>query len=703
MPDRTPTYVQLGAGVALLSLLQTLPLTAQNRERTHAADHVHGGERARAAERGISFLVVGDWGYRGQNAQRAVARRMGIVAHEIDSRFVITTGDNFYYDGVHSVDDPHWQESFERVYTARSLQRPWYVTLGNHDYDGDVRAQIDYSKRSARWKLPDHYYSVVQSIDDTTSVRFLFLDTQLLDSTTAATAGLDRNRQLVWLDSTLAASTSQWHIAVGHHPMYTGSRAGNSALLIGEVRPILERHQVQVYIAGHDHDLQHLRPPGSIDYFVSGAAGKPRASGTTEHTLFAAGNVPGIMAVTLTPRRMQARFLDSTGKELYRTAFERSDLRRTAEADGRFPPSGRPDRVLASWKGDPTTSLAVTWRTAVGVRHGVAQIAPATASPRFVAGARTTSAVSEILESDDGPAQHHSVAFTDLQPSTLYAYRVGDGEIWSEWYQIRTANTAAEPFSFIYLGDAQNSILSLWSRALRGAFTEAPKARFILHAGDLVNHGARDREWGEWFAAGGWIQATIPSIPAAGNHEYERGADNVRRLTQHWRAQFALPEHGPTGLEESVYYTDYQRVRIITLNSNERLAEQAKWLEAGPCAKPESLDGGHLSSSSVLHRPSPGQSRASAALEAALRSVHRGSRVTGTRPHIRTRPEHGSGSDRERSRARHRLRRISQRPKDVYAWGQHGMDGSASRGHTALSDRSRRNGYAPLRSKNRRG
>jgi len=575
----TLTHVRLAAGVALLNLLPTIPLAAQAAQ-AHADDHVHAPAHAHAAERSLSFLVVGDWGFRGENAQRAIARRMGIVAQETDSRFVISTGDNFYYDGVQSVDDTHWQESFERIYTAKSLQRPWYVTLGNHDYNGNVRAQIDYTKRSERWKLPDRYYTVVQPIDDTTSVRFLFLDTQLLDSATAAIAGVERKRQLVWLDSTLSASTSQWDIVVGHHPMYTGSRAGNSPRLIGDLRPILEKHGVQVYIAGHDHDMQHLRPPGTTDYFVSGAAAKPRESGTTAHTLFAIGNVPGIMAVALTPRQMQVRFVDSTGKALYRTSFERKDLRRGAAVDGRFPPSARPDRVMATWKGDPTTSLAVTWRTAIGARNGVAQIAPATASPRFVADAKTISATSEILEADDGPAQHHSAAFTDLKPSTLYAYRVGDGEIWSEWYQLRTASTAPEPFSFIYLGDAQNDLLSLWSRALRGAFTEAPKARFILHAGDLVNRGTRDREWGEWFAAGGWIQAMMPSIPVPGNHEYEPGTDSVRRLTKHWRAQFTLPENGPPGLEESVYYTDYQGVRIVALNSNERLAEQAKWLDA---------------------------------------------------------------------------------------------------------------------------
>jgi hypothetical protein len=59
------------------------------------------------------------------------------------------------------------------------------------------------------------------------------------------------------------------------------------------------------------------------------------------------------------------------------------------------------------------------------------------------------------------------------------------GERWSEWFHFRTASTRAEPFSFIYFGDAQNDILSLWSRVLREGYATAPRARFMIHAGDM--------------------------------------------------------------------------------------------------------------------------------------------------------------------------------------------------------------------------
>lgn len=243
-------------------------------------------------------------------------------------------------------------------------------------------------------------------------------------------------------------------------------------------------------------------------------------------------------------------------------------------------PTALPDRIILTWDRDPARSQAVSWRTDATVGKAVAQIALASAYPRFSETAKTVAAQTTPVTTDLGGARFHSVTFADLTPSTLYAYRVGDGANWSEWIQFRTASNKPEPFSFIYFGDAQNDIKSLWSRAIRAAYSDAPKARFILHAGDLINNANADAQWGEWHQAGGWVNSMVPSIPTPGNHEYaKRTEDGPREISGHWRPQYALPENGPKGLEESCYYLDYQGVRIISLNSNERQEEQAAWLD----------------------------------------------------------------------------------------------------------------------------
>lgn len=237
-------------------------------------------------------------------------------------------------------------------------------------------------------------------------------------------------------------------------------------------------------------------------------------------------------------------------------------------------PTALPDRIILTFRDDPAHSQAVTWRTDGSVREAIAQITPADAAPTLAEKARTVPAVTTRLTTDINIAHMHSAEFTGLAPNTLYAYRVGDGVNWSAWNHFRTASDRPEPFTFIYFGDAQNDVKSLWSRVIRSAYGDAPKARFMIHAGDLINRANRDAEWGEWFGAGGWMNAMLPTIATPGNHEYEK-----RRLSRHWRPQFALPENGPPGLEETVYYLDYQGVRIISLNSEERQQDQVAWLD----------------------------------------------------------------------------------------------------------------------------
>ncbi len=261
-----------------------------------------------------------------------------------------------------------------------------------------------------------------------------------------------------------------------------------------------------------------------------------------------------------------------------------------ADADAHRP-SALPDRIIRTFAGDPATTIAVTWRTDAAVEKAIAQIAPADAAPKFTARANTIDAKSTSLTTKLGDARFHSVVFDDLAPSTMYAYRVGDGVNWSEWVHASTASDKAEPFSFIYFGDAQNDIKSMWSRVIRGAFSDAPKAGFIVHAGDLVNHANNDAEWGEWFGAGGWVNAMVPSVPTPGNHEYQRpeapagavAAADVPPakavLSDHWKPQFTLPENGPDAVKESAYYVDYQGTRIVSLNSNEEQEAQIPWLE----------------------------------------------------------------------------------------------------------------------------
>jgi 3',5'-cyclic AMP phosphodiesterase CpdA len=101
----------------------------------------------------------------------------------------------------------------------------------------------------------------------------------------------------------------------------------------------------------------------------------------------------------------------------------------------------------------------------------------------------------------------------------------------------------------------------------------------------LINSTHSDSEWGEWNYAGSFINAMIPSMATPGNHEYNREEDGSLVLDYHWRKQFTLPENGPKEFVETVYYTDYSDLRMISLNSQEIVLDeksmeiQKAWLE----------------------------------------------------------------------------------------------------------------------------
>ena len=253
-------------------------------------------------------------------------------------------------------------------------------------------------------------------------------------------------------------------------------------------------------------------------------------------------------------------------------------------------PSKDPDRIILTFNGNPSTKRAVTWRTDSSVKKAEAQIAVAGLNSDFVKDASTYTANTEefdlgLYKSNKSLiVNYHSVVFENLKPNTLYAYRVGFAENWSEWIQFKTANDTYSPTQFVYFGDAQNDILNHWSRVIRMAYKTAPDASFVIHAGDLVDSAHKDNEWAQWFKAGGFIHSQWTAIPVVGNHEFQRfdGYEGTlpRRLSIQWRPQFTLPveENLDEKLHETVYSVEYQDILVLVLNSTGHLEEQTEYI-----------------------------------------------------------------------------------------------------------------------------
>ncbi len=282
---------------------------------------------APGAPSGLTFLAVGDWGRGGAFGQAEVAKAMADFADRTPVGFVVSTGDNFYDNGVSSVDDPEWKRSFEDIYARPSLKVPWYVVLGNHDYRGNVDAEVAYTKASARWRMPARYFTATESAGPDSRIQLFCLDTSpFIDDyrrpgSSTKVSEQDTGAQLVWLERELAASTAPWKIAVGHHPIRSVGPHGDSAELVRQVKPLLEKYRVQAYLNGHDHSLQ-VRREGAVVYFTSGGGASTTTVTPYTRAEFAEA-VSGFMAFTVGPDRMRVDVRDAANRTIHTTIVRR--------------------------------------------------------------------------------------------------------------------------------------------------------------------------------------------------------------------------------------------------------------------------------------------------------------------------------------------------------------------------------------------
>ena len=120
--------------------------------------------------------------------------------------------------------------------------------------------------------------------------------------------------QRSWLDNSISDEKSEctWKVVNGHHPgSIHGSLVGSGK--IGKVlEPILERHDVDIYICGHHHNNQHFTNlPYKLNVFVVGQVSLDHpVSGDTKKGQFIWGtnDEPAILALTFKSTEVQFSF-----------------------------------------------------------------------------------------------------------------------------------------------------------------------------------------------------------------------------------------------------------------------------------------------------------------------------------------------------------------------------------------------------------
>jgi predicted phosphodiesterase len=260
----------------------------------------------KAEDQPIRVLAFGDFG-NGSKEQKAVASAMLKFHRQTPFDFAVTLGDNFYNYGMESLTDPRWKTWWDELYDPLGIQ--FYATLGNHDWGfaDSPAAEILYTKQSPSWRMPAPYYTFTAG-----PAQFFALDTNEISEA-----------QLLWLKDGLANSRARWKLVYGHHPIYSVGAHQDNPGLIKRLLPVL-KGKVDIYLAGHDHDLQHLKAEDGVHFFVAGGGGAGVRPVKPEPRSLFAKDAHGFCVLEADGKQLKIRFIDASLNQLYEATLTKS-------------------------------------------------------------------------------------------------------------------------------------------------------------------------------------------------------------------------------------------------------------------------------------------------------------------------------------------------------------------------------------------
>lgn len=296
-----------------LYLLLAGPAAAQSADICQALSFPKPGQipAIKASGESVRVLAFGDFG--GGPGQKDVATAMTKAHQAQPFDFGITLGDNFYPNGLNSPTSERWATDWENHYKGLGIR--FYASLGNHDhYDpASPIAEALYSQVSKSWCSPGAYYTYTAG-----PVQFFVLDTDSMVRGLKASNYAPFNQQKKWLEEQLKASKAVWKVVYGHHPIYSTGQHQSECTLVGKLLPLL-KDRVDVYIAGHEHDMQYLKPEGGVHFFVSGAGGaETRKLGPDPEgrRIWGVGKTYGFTVLEAEAKALTVSFVDKANKLL---------------------------------------------------------------------------------------------------------------------------------------------------------------------------------------------------------------------------------------------------------------------------------------------------------------------------------------------------------------------------------------------------
>jgi hypothetical protein len=256
----------------------------------------------KGSERPVRFIAFGDSGT-GAVDQFDVMHQMQTVPFDL----MLHTGDIAYDNGeLHQFERYHFD-----VYAPLLGKFSFFPIAGNHDMrtdQGSPFRQVFALPENGGEGGRERWYSF-----DWGNVHFVALDTEAIGA-----------MQRDWLEADLVENTLPWTVVISHKPPYSSGQHGPDREFQRWFVPVLERHQVDLVLSGHEHNYERFKPLNGVRYVVTGGGGRETRSVDSGSATAFSDSVLHFVYVDVTGSSLTMHAIDGTGGEFDSLAIEKN-------------------------------------------------------------------------------------------------------------------------------------------------------------------------------------------------------------------------------------------------------------------------------------------------------------------------------------------------------------------------------------------
>ena len=237
------------------------------------------------------------------------------------------------------------------------------------------------------------------------------------------------------------------------------------------------------------------------------------------------------------------------------------------------PPLMTPAHVLLTFGNSDGMSRNVSWQCDTVLRPSHLELVCLEDSDTI-----RIDAQGEVFQSRKGKAAYYVARLRQLKAAMHYRYRVVSGDGQSPWFSFTTHPLRPKRFSFMFVGDVQDTIGGIANRLLLDAWGHHPDTEFLVCGGDLIERPA-NQYWAETFGTLDSIGQSMPILNVTGNHDYFKGV--IQRLERRFPLVFSYFLDSKVD-DNMVYTLNYGDAQIFVIDSNREffyLWTQRQWLK----------------------------------------------------------------------------------------------------------------------------